>query len=400
MIQKIKLKNFQSLKDVTLSLGRVTVIKGASDVGKSAIIRGLNAFFNNSFNSEYAHNGNLPFGVALQKDNRVAFGRRTTKGVEYKFDSVVYSKTAKKIPQDISNFLGIYPYAIDVDMSVFFQIQKQFDQPFLLTESSITVAKIIGRISNLNIVLMAMREMFSTQLEYKQEINFLYGKKKEVKNDLLKFSNFKDYEHQFNSAEKLDAEIEALSSKMASLQDLISMGENYNARTRKFKEDSLAFDKLYVSFSVFEDTYNVYSELNETVSQSNELISRREKLNIPDFKVVSLIEDFIPLIEKRNSLQELVSELSDIENTSNSAELDKLSLLDSLDIDSIVELRNLVEIGTSFNKRLQDFKDAAIQVRSIEKEYEDLYNEFTKGKIICPFSKLEMQDYCKKNLAQ
>lgn len=400
MIQKIKIKNFQSLKDVTISLGRVTVLKGVSDVGKSAVIRALYSFFNNSFNSEYAHNGNLPFGVALQKDNRVAFGRRTTKGVEYKFDSVVYSKTAKKIPQDISNFLGIYPYAIDVDMSVFFQIQKQFDQPFLLTESSITVAKIIGRISNLNIVLMAMREMFSTQLEYKQEINFLYGKKKEVKNDLLKFSNFKDYEHQFNSAEKLDAEIEVLSSKIASLQDLISMGENYNARTRKFKEDSLAFDKLYVSFSAFKDTYNVYSELNEAVFQSNELLYRREKLNIPDFKVVSLIEDFIPLIEKRNSLQELVSELSDIENTSNSAELDKLSLLDSLDIDSIAELRNLVEIGTSFNKRLQQFKDAAIQVRSIEKEYEALYNEFTKGKIICPFSKLEMQDYCKKNLAQ
>ena len=93
-------------------------------------------------------------------------------------------------------------------------------------------------------------------------------------------------------------------------------------------------------------------------------------------------------------------ELSAIENTSNSVEIDKLSILDSLDIDALVELRNLVEIGSSFNKRLHQFKEESIQVSSIEKEYEDLYNEFTKGKIICPFSKLEMQDYCKKNLAQ
>lgn len=400
MIQKIKLKNFQSLKDVTLNLGRVTIIKGASDVGKSAIIRGLNAFFNNSFNSEYAHNGNLPFGVAIQKDNRVAFGRRTTKGVEYKFDSVVYSKTAKKIPQDISNFLGIYPYAIDVDMSVFFQIQKQFDQPFLLTESSITVAKIIGRISNLNIVLMAMREMFSTQLELKQDINFLYGKKKDVKNDLLKFSNFKDYEHQFNSAEKLDKELDILTDKISSLKELISMGEHYNARTRKFKENSKEFDVLFVKFVSFEQNFSLYSSLKGVIIESDKHLERKESLKIPDFKVISLIDVVVPLMEKKIRLEEVVSNVDNINKKSNLEKLERLSILDSFDFESISQLRELVRISADFNQRLQLFKEEASQVSLVEKEYESFYNEFTEGKVICPFSKLEMQDYCKKNLVQ
>ena len=40
------------------------------------------------------------------------------------------------------------------------------------------------------------------------------------------------------------------------------------------------------------------------------------------------------------------------------------------------------------------------EVSSLEKDYESAYNDFAKGKVICPFSNLEMQEFCKKNLAQ
>ena len=395
MIQKIKLKNFQSLKDVTFNLGRVTVLRGKSDVGKSAVIRGLNAFFNNSFNSEYAHNGELPFGVAIQKDNKVALGRRTAKGVEYKFDSTVYSKTAKKIPQDISNFLGIYPYAIDVDMSVFFQIQKQFDQPFLLTDSSITVAKIIGRISNLNIVLMAMREMYASQLEVKQEVNFLYSRKKEIKNSLLKFSNFDEYESLFKRAESLESEILDLEERIQKIFDIVSMGDNYNSRVHKFKSASTEVSKVN---SILEGLLDYFSfrEICDSIEEvdSKLEINRSNKNDGHD-----LVENLIDRVVLYESLSEVYNSLAKICHSDFSI-VDSLSLLEGIDFEKVDALASLVKRGAEFNTKVKSYKDSLKDFNLLEEEYDSLYSEFTKGKVICPFSKLEMQEFCKKNLMQ
>ena len=395
MIQKIKLKNFQSLKDVTFNLGRVTVLRGKSDVGKSAVIRGLNAFFNNSFNSEYAHNGELPFGVAIQKDNKVALGRRTAKGVEYKFDSTVYSKTAKKIPQDISNFLGIYPYAIDVDMSVFFQIQKQFDQPFLLTDSSITAAKIIGRISNLNIVLMAMREMYASQLEVKQEVNFLYSRKKEIKNSLLKFSNFDEYESLFKRAESLESEILDLEERIQKIFDIVSMGDNYNSRVHKFKSASTEVSKVN---SILEGLLDYFSfrEICDSIEEvdSKLEINRSNKNDGHD-----LVENLIDRVVLYESLSEVYNSLAKICHSDFSI-VDSLSLLEGIDFEKVDALASLVKRGAEFNTKVKSYKDSLKDFNLLEEEYDSLYSEFTKGKVICPFSKLEMQEFCKKNLMQ
>ena len=396
MIQKIKLKNFQSLKDVTFNLGRVTVLRGKSDVGKSAVIRGLNAFFNNSFNQEYAHNGELPFGVAIQKDNKVAIGRRTAKGVEYKFDSTLYSKTAKKIPSDISNFLGIYPYAIDVDMSVFFQIQKQFDTPFLLTDSSITVAKIIGRVSNLNIVLMAMREMYASQLETKQEVNYLYSRKKEIKNSLLRFSNFDDYEANFKLAEDLEDEINALSSSKQKLYELITMGDNYNKRVKSFKDAEKEIEKVNSLLSfllVFETVHQTYSNYLNVNSALNNLNSKGydESCSLVDY----LIEQQV----KFSVLSGVSESLSNILNKT-VAHPEIFNVLEDIDLDKLGKIQEAIDQGKSFNERVRKYKEAAADFKALEEEYTSLYNSFTEGKVICPFSKLEMQDFCKKNLVQ
>lgn len=394
MIQKIKLKNFQSLKDVTFNLGRVTVLRGSSDVGKSAVIRALNAFFSNSFNQEYAHNGELPFGVAIQKDNKVALGRRTTKGVEYKFDSTVYSKTAKKIPSDISEFLGIYPYSIDVDMSVFFQIQKQFDAPFLLADSSITVAKIIGRVSNLNIVLMAMREMYASQLEAKQELNYLYSRKKELSNSLLKFSNFDSYEDKFKLAESLEDSLETVRSNKQKLLDVISMGDAYSERVKSFEASKTGLanynDLLNFLFTYENLRQNCFNLFFVEVSLKD------NKANLFD-KHISFIEDFIAVSTKFSSLKELVSSLENLK-TEFKFNPTVFSLLDNIDLENLDRIQEVISQGDLFNTKVRSFRENSTKLKSLEEEFAQLTLEFNSNTVICPYSKLEMQDFCKKNL--
>lgn len=360
MLQKIKIRNFQSLKDVTITLGKVTILKGASDVGKSAVLRALNAFFTNSFNVEYAHNGDLPCGIAIQKNNHVAFGRRTTKGVEYKFDATVYSKTAKKCPQDILDFLGIHPYQVDVDMSVFFHLQMQYDSPFLMKESAITVAKIIGRISNLNIVLMAMREMFSKQLELKQEVNFLYNKKKDLVRQQLEFNNFESYDKLFREAEALEEEISKEEDVCNIYEEVVTVGDSFNARTRKYKQDSKDLEFISSFFVLFEQEFNQIQELENLIYTLEELDNKKEKSF--DFSIIPEMESFILLFEEESKISEVVA------------------------------------LGTAFNVKVQAFKEHQRQAGDEQAAYEDLFKQFSKDRIICPYSSFDMQEVCKQHI--
>jgi len=52
VIHSISCKNFQSLQDVEIELGKFTVIVGASSSGKSALIRAIEAIASNSLNSD------------------------------------------------------------------------------------------------------------------------------------------------------------------------------------------------------------------------------------------------------------------------------------------------------------------------------------------------------------
>lgn len=397
MLQLIKIRNFQSLKDVTLTLGNVTVIRGKSDVGKSALIRALGSFFSNSFNEEYAHNGNLPCGVAIQKDNRVAIGRRTTKGVEYRLDNTLYSKTAKKVPTDITSFLGIQEYSIDKDISFLFQIQSQFDSPFLLKESSTTVAKLIGRISNLNIVLMAMRQMYADQLEYKQELNFATSKLTLAKESVKKYSNVKSQEESLVKAKLLLKTIEAQESTKISTSQIIStldsLEEEKSAREvelAKLGAILTAITQLEIDIS---DNYSILVAI-----QNLEQLKAVEELDL------SLLEDaailFFNKLDNFKLLESSCSEFEKSDSEFNFIESELIILKDIFEVnlpDKTV-LENLVNSGNEYVLNATALKAQlailAADTAALNVELAD----FQKAKVICPFSKLEMQEYCKLNM--
>ena len=47
VIREIQIKNFRSIRNMTISARKHNVIVGLNDVGKSNILRALNLFFNN-----------------------------------------------------------------------------------------------------------------------------------------------------------------------------------------------------------------------------------------------------------------------------------------------------------------------------------------------------------------
>ncbi len=65
MLREIRVKNYQSLRDVKIVPGDFTVIVGESDVGKSALVRAIKAPLINRTGQDFISDGAKQAGVAL-----------------------------------------------------------------------------------------------------------------------------------------------------------------------------------------------------------------------------------------------------------------------------------------------------------------------------------------------
>ena len=73
MLNRLRIRNFQSLEDIDLELGQFTVIIGESDTGKSAIIRALKYALINKVGTGFIRHGEKQAAVELTfEDLKVA----------------------------------------------------------------------------------------------------------------------------------------------------------------------------------------------------------------------------------------------------------------------------------------------------------------------------------------
>lgn len=153
MLKFISIKNYQSLEDVTVALGGLTVIVGPSNTGKSALFRAMQALCFNQSGNDFITNGKTKTEITLEVDDwEVKWAKGKT--ASYTLNGTEYSRMGTSVPKDVQDALNIRK--IDVDnLTLVPQFASQFDSPFLLTESSRKAAQVLARVTKLDVVLTA-----------------------------------------------------------------------------------------------------------------------------------------------------------------------------------------------------------------------------------------------------
>jgi DNA repair exonuclease SbcCD ATPase subunit len=174
VIEKLAVRGYQSLSDIELELGRVTVITGPSDSGKSALIRALeDAAFNTGspdiltvLDQIRAPQATVEFGL---DDGVKLLWSRTAKTSGYVLDqtgkggaSETFTKMNKAVPENVSDALGIREVQIDSGSGptswARLQFVGQFDQPFLVVDrGGVAAARILGRLTGIHIFAEASK---------------------------------------------------------------------------------------------------------------------------------------------------------------------------------------------------------------------------------------------------
>jgi exonuclease SbcC len=158
VITELQVRNFQSLSDVSLAFGKLTVIVGPSNSGKSAVGRALKGICRNSVVPGHVTKGSTSAALLLQLNDGSAVVLKRGKGestyalIDQHGHQENYPKSGTSVPEDVQKLLKMP----DGDPDLFFS--TQFDGPWLLGVTGSQAAKVLGDLTNVSMLAEAARE--------------------------------------------------------------------------------------------------------------------------------------------------------------------------------------------------------------------------------------------------
>lgn len=209
-IHSIKLTNFQSHKDTTLDLDAgVNVVTGASDSGKTAIVRALRwLVWNKPGGTAFRSLWGGDTSVLIRLDNAIIERIRTNKTNQYvthgpsQFEPLIYEAFGVDPPEDISTVLNI----ADVNL------QRQHDRPFLLDSSPGQVAAYLNQVARLDIIDTALARINKWIRELNTATRNHEDRRADLEENLAQYDYLEDYEH---DVAQLESDEQALDTKRA-----------------------------------------------------------------------------------------------------------------------------------------------------------------------------------------
>lgn len=234
MISKIRIKNYQSLVDTELQLGRVTVLLGHTDAGKSAVLRAVEQAAHNDPGSDVitvrdgqkAEQASVQFTTETGTVEWIRKDKTTDYWVTTGETTETFRKVQKQTPDAVLQQLAVREVQIDTGSGPTswsrLQFVGQFDQPFLLVDrGGVAAARILGRLTGVHVFAEASKLARQDGLELQDRL--------------------KNLDEQLAA---LQAEIDQIGDVEGEIDQLIALGEKVEA-AKQVEHRARAIDTLY-----------------------------------------------------------------------------------------------------------------------------------------------------------
>lgn len=158
MTYQINIRNFQSIESANLEVSGLTVIWGPhSSIGKSAVVRAIDAVLFGNAPRGIVRNGAKAAAVTIQWDNHSISWVKGDAVNGYVIDGVKFDKVGRAVPEEIAA-LGFYELEMQ-DITVKPQIRKQFDKAWPLILSAPDLGKVVGSLVQTEKVYAAIKAL-------------------------------------------------------------------------------------------------------------------------------------------------------------------------------------------------------------------------------------------------
>ena len=381
----IKAKDYEVIENLTLELKEgITVIVGASNNGKSSIIRLLRSLFYNLNNDSSIRQGETSYTIGvIDNNNKVIVKRDLTSANKtvYSVNGNILKKVGRNPVPEVEDALNIR--IIDINkkkMELNFLRQMEF--PFLLGESGGFIYDFLSSSSNQN----DFTDLFKTM---KHDLKEISDNKKRLEGqvDTLKdmYQTSKDTYDKLEPIDPLVEEILAFDIKMKHLQKLSDsiinleyadegiINQNkilkeYTGKYELLKDiDNLAME--YGKYKELEKQCIKIEELNSKIQLQQESIARLDKLNkmLNMQELENLMNNVEALGKQVTSLDHRIIDIQrhhyDIDKleevkTTNARELDIINVL----LELITNKTNMQEFTSKLDKHINNMQELVQQL--------------------------------------
>lgn len=206
MLTRIRLKNIQKHKDLTLNLDKINVIIGATDTGKTSVFRGLLwGLTNNESGENLINNGGAKScSVLLNIDGHEVERSWTKSKNAYRLDDKEFTTFRTTVPSPITDLLKMTELNVQGRRDLPFMVYYKASECANQFSEMLDLDEIDGTISNVN---KAVKQKSEHCDNLKQQI--------------------KQYEDELKKYDKVDEAVQAL-SKLASIRgELLKVEERH-----------------------------------------------------------------------------------------------------------------------------------------------------------------------------
>lgn len=265
-IAKLHIHNFQSHEDLTIDIApMLTTLVGASDAGKSAVIRALRwALFNEPSGTQYIRVGTHDTFVRVEFSDGSSLLRARDRSENYYVlkdasgDSIRLEGFGVSVPVEVTNFTGIRKVQIGEKDSLAVNIAGQLEGPFLLGEKSAVRAEAIGRLAGTDRIDAAHRTANADRFSNQRRIGQLLLDEQKLEEQQKEYDYLPSLGEIINKLEKVREQAGDTQEKLkplhllrirylANLQELQQIRQRVSAFSGLSKAEKLSSEALFSS---------------------------------------------------------------------------------------------------------------------------------------------------------
>lgn len=191
---KIRVQNFQSIKDQTLEIDGFCAITGQNNVGKSAFIRAVYGLLTNTGGTWFVRNGEKMASVELTfDDGTVVLWEKGKGGInQYTINGKFFENVGHKPPHVLAEKLGIFP--LEISGRPFWpQIATPTTgKTFLLDQTGSVLAEAIADVERVGKLNRALKEAESERRSINAQLKVRHKDVEKLTKELETFSDLGD----------------------------------------------------------------------------------------------------------------------------------------------------------------------------------------------------------------
>jgi DNA repair ATPase RecN len=381
----IKIKNFQSIEDMTFDVSGFTVVVGKNNIGKSAIVRAVDAALNNRVGDSFIRTGKIKSEVNLKKDGLDINWSKGDKAV-YKVNGQTYSGLNRSVPQPVLK-AGFRKIETD-DKKLDVLIAHQFKELFLLDETGSFITDVLSELYDLN-TLNDADDLCQKQLRANKSLLKTREMDLEtLQEKIVKFQEFETLKKAWEKIKLLNEKVEVLTTETEVLDVYIQQISELSAVLKNLKRlekiqlpDESQTEKAFVAYQWVKTMCENLQPTLRNVRSLNPVTS----VSIPEslglvmaFQEVTKIEVFYQQLKNLVQIIDKFKEFNTHEVTFKKI-TEKISGINSR-VDNFSYLANTHKFLTD-----QAVTVRAVKAESLEKQaqYDELNKEYGHYKV-CP----------------